>query len=445
MRVRRRSIAAGLALLLTAGSLLAASPASARPSYPTWDDVQAARSDAAAAEAQITAVTDLIASLESAAAEATISAQKAAETYQVARDAEAQAQDAADRLATELSKATAQSAAATRQLGSLFARMGRSGNADVSAALLVDSTNADNALYRLSAVSKLTSRSAHLVDDAEQAANSVTSLSAQADAAATVLEDAAAEAESRLADAATAADAADARLAEQQEHEAELYAQLAFLSDASLSIEEAYLAGVAALADRDETASPAPPVPPAAPADPSTPAAPDAPQPAPAPAPVPAPAPAPAPNPTPKPSVPGNGGGSPLAGTAAARSAVAFARAQVGDWYKFAGEGPNLWDCSGLTMIAYRQAGVTIGAHTVGAQYRYLRDRGRLTPVSGGLRAGDLLFYAQGSTTDSQQMYHTTMYIGGGMMVEAPQRGKQVHITPLRTLRLVPYAGRPTG
>ena len=113
--------------------------------------------------------------------------------------------------------------------------------------------------------------------------------------------------------------------------------------------------------------------------------------------------------------------------------------------YQFAGEGPNVWDCSGLTMIAYRQAGVTIGAHTVGAQYRYLRDRGRLAPVSGGLRPGDLLFYAQGSTTDSQQMYHTTMYIGGGMMVEAPQRGKQVQITPLRTLRLVPYAGRPTG
>lgn len=438
MRVRRRSIAAGLALLLTAGSLLAASPASAAPSYPTWDDLQAARSDAAAAEVQVTAVTDLIASLESAAADATITAQKAAETYQVARDDEAQAQDAADRLASELSDATAASAAASRQLGSLFARMGRNGNADVSAALLVDSTNADNALYRLSAVSKLTSRSAHLVDDAEQAANSVTSLSAQADAAATVLEEAAAEAASRLADAHAAADAADARLAEQQEHEAELYAQLAFLSDTSLTVEQAYVAGLAALADRDETAPPSAPSAPSTPAAPSTPTTPTAPA-------MPQPAPVPAPAPAPKPPAPGNGGGTPLAGTAAARSAVVFATAQVGDWYQFAGEGPNVWDCSGLTMIAYRQAGVSIGAHTVGAQYRYLRDRGRLAPVSAGLRAGDLLFYAQGSTTDSQQMYHTTMYIGSGMMVEAPQRGKQVQIVPLRTLRLVPYAGRPTG
>ena len=44
------------------------------------------------------------------------------------------------------------------------------------------------------------------------------------------------------------------------------------------------------------------------------------------------------------------------------RIALAFAKAQLGERYRFAGAGPNVWDCSGLTMKAWAKAGVKLPA-----------------------------------------------------------------------------------
>jgi cell wall-associated NlpC family hydrolase len=42
-------------------------------------------------------------------------------------------------------------------------------------------------------------------------------------------------------------------------------------------------------------------------------------------------------------------------------------------------------------------------------------------------------------------MYHITIYVGGGKMIEAPEPGKRVQLVPVRTHNLVPYVGRPAG
>ena len=123
----------------------------------------------------------------------------------------------------------------------------------------------------------------------------------------------------------------------------------------------------------------------------------------------------------------------------AVATAIAFARAQLGKPYSWGGAGPNSWDCSGLTMKSYAAAGVNIGSHLVSSQYNAMSRAGRLVPVA-NRQAGDLLFYA-----DSTGFYHVSMYIGGGQMIEAPNKYAPVRIVAVRKGDLVGQAGRPTG
>ena len=77
-------------------------------------------------------------------------------------------------------------------------------------------------------------------------------------------------------------------------------------------------------------------------------------------------------------------------------------------------------DCSGLVMLAWDAAGVSL-PHYSGAQFA---DTIRI-PVW-DLKPGDLLFYGY------QGDEHETMYIGNGLMIEAPYTGSYVHISPVR-------------
>src|SRR5690606_10230868 len=84
--------------------------------------------------------------------------------------------------------------------------------------------------------------------------------------------------------------------------------------------------------------------------------------------------------------------------------AIAYAKAQLGEPYAYAGAGPNSWDCSGLTMQSYASVGVAIGGHGSTSQYNYLKGKGRLVPVSERV-AGDLLFYSEGGSASGTK-YH---------------------------------------
>jgi cell wall-associated NlpC family hydrolase len=133
------------------------------------------------------------------------------------------------------------------------------------------------------------------------------------------------------------------------------------------------------------------------------------------------------------------GVGLPVDAPRAAR-AVAFARGQIGDPYVFAAAGPGSWDCSGLTMGAYASVGISIGIHSATAQYNLARSQGRLVSYA-DRRPGDLIYYTDGGG----DMYHTAIYSGNGMMIEAPYEGVDVREVPVRPNNLVGEVARPTG
>ena len=96
-----------------------------------------------------------------------------------------------------------------------------------------------------------------------------------------------------------------------------------------------------------------------------------------------------------------------------------YALQQVGDRYIAAQSGPSSFDCSGLTLAAWRQGGVSL-PHYSYSQYA----RAKKIPLS-QIRPGDLLFYFGGS------VHHVSMYIGGGKMVHAANPRDGVVITPI--------------
>ena len=99
-----------------------------------------------------------------------------------------------------------------------------------------------------------------------------------------------------------------------------------------------------------------------------------------------------------------------------ARAALDFAYAQLGKPYVFAAAGPDAYDCSGLTMASWAQAGVSM-AHGARAQYSAFPK----VPFS-DLHPGDLVFYGS-------PIHHVAMYIGNGKVIHAPQAGDVVRIT----------------
>jgi cell wall-associated NlpC family hydrolase len=118
-----------------------------------------------------------------------------------------------------------------------------------------------------------------------------------------------------------------------------------------------------------------------------------------------------------------------------ARRAVAFALAQVGKPYLWAGAGPDSFDCSGLTMRAWERAGVPLPHYSAGQAQLVL-------PVPwDGIRPGDLVFFAT-NPRDITTVYHVALYVGDGLVVEAPRPGTHVRVAPVWQPGLL-GAGRP--
>jgi cell wall-associated NlpC family hydrolase len=109
----------------------------------------------------------------------------------------------------------------------------------------------------------------------------------------------------------------------------------------------------------------------------------------------------------------------PASGRAAA--AVQYALAQVGDAYVYGAAGPSAFDCSGLTMMAWAQAGVAL-PHSSSAQM------GSGTPVStSALQPGDLVFYYS-------PVSHVGIYIGNGMLAHAANPSTGVRVDPVGSM-----------
>jgi cell wall-associated NlpC family hydrolase len=128
---------------------------------------------------------------------------------------------------------------------------------------------------------------------------------------------------------------------------------------------------------------------------------------------------------------------------AQARTVVSWAEQQLGKPYQWGAAGPGSFDCSGLTMAALAQAGITV-PHNASAQWQQTSAH----PVAANqLAPGDLVFYA-GSDGSLTAPGHVGIYVGAGEIIDAPDPGADVRFDPLTSISgyvgaTDPYAAAP--
>jgi cell wall-associated NlpC family hydrolase len=121
----------------------------------------------------------------------------------------------------------------------------------------------------------------------------------------------------------------------------------------------------------------------------------------------------------------------------AASAAVAFARSQLGEPYRWGGNSraDGGFDCSGLTSAAYASAGVPI-PRTAQAQY----NAGPRLSADQPIKAGDLVFFGGGP----RSVGHVGLAVSSTAMINAPDVGQAVTVGPIRRRDFV-GASRPTS
>jgi peptidoglycan DL-endopeptidase CwlO len=110
---------------------------------------------------------------------------------------------------------------------------------------------------------------------------------------------------------------------------------------------------------------------------------------------------------------------------------IRYAYAQLGKPYQWGATGPGSFDCSGLTMMAWAQAGVSL-PHSSGAQIGIGR---RVTQSE--LQPGDLIFRYS-------PISHVSLYVGNGQQISATHTGSTVKLQSAFQGEIVGFS-RPTG
>jgi cell wall-associated NlpC family hydrolase len=101
-----------------------------------------------------------------------------------------------------------------------------------------------------------------------------------------------------------------------------------------------------------------------------------------------------------------------IAGGAGKAVDYAYVAANKPAYYGYGDEGPDTYDCSGLTKMAWKAGGKSL-SHNAAAQYR---ETARITKDQ--LEPGDLVFY--------RNLGHVGLYVGGGMIIDASRQGEPV-------------------
>lgn len=120
---------------------------------------------------------------------------------------------------------------------------------------------------------------------------------------------------------------------------------------------------------------------------------------------------------------------------AAAAAAVQYALAQLGTPYRWGGEGPSGFDCSGLVQAAYAAAGIQLPRV---AQQQY--DATPHLPPAAPLEPGDLVFFG----TSASDVTHVGIVVNATQMVDAPHTGAVVRVENFAWSDYL-GAGRPTS
>lgn len=402
---RRRAIAAGVpATLLLAFANPMPAMALRQPDYPSWDDVEQARHNEAAAQATVEQIEGILIRLEAEAAELNRIALELGEDFALATTALEAATAKLDRLKSQADAAQERADESEQRVALIVAQLARSGGGDVTLGLLLGSADdTESLLARLGTADRLTASSAALLEQAIYDKKTAQALAKDARAAERERQRLADDAQEKFDLAQAAAAEAQAKAEAQRADVDRMYAQLATLKGTTEAVEREYQEGLAA----NPPSAPPPPTPPSTPP--------------------------PGVDPAPPPPV-----------SNAVESAISYASAQLGEPYQYGGMGPNAWDCSGLTKASYASVGVYIGPHSSTDQYNYMAAQGRLVPRDQWQR-GDLLFYSYGGSASTPRKYHVAIYLGNGKMIEAPNPSAPVRIVNVRYGDLVPYVGRPTG
>ncbi|MET4703675.1 peptidoglycan DD-metalloendopeptidase family protein [Frigoribacterium sp. UYMn621] len=241
---RVTAIAAALAIVV-AGTILGQTGQSAfAADYPTWADVQAARNNVKAKEAQIAQLNALLTGLQSQVDSAqAIAVQKGAE-WQAAQQKFDESSFKADELKKQADVAQAKAAKSKQQAGQLAARLARAGGSDLSARLFFNGGESKSLLSQLGLASMVKDQSAGLYDKATQDGNSAQALTDQANVAKDALKVLAATAQKALEEANIASEKAAAALSEQEANKGRLEAQRDILATNSTTTEASYNDGV---------------------------------------------------------------------------------------------------------------------------------------------------------------------------------------------------------
>lgn len=399
--MNRRFSRALIAVVATAGLALTATvvaPSWAVPSYPTAAEVAAAKKNVTAKKAMIARLDAIIAELEA-------DAEKLGRVAQIKGEAFNQAQGEVDKVAVKVNSLQAQADAATAaagkaktQLGQIAAQMYRGGAAGTSLDLFLNAGKAEDLLYKLGANEKIAQQSDEIYQRSIAQQLYAQALTDQLQVAKDELATKASAAKVLFDEASNAAGAVQAKVDENNRVSKTMYAQLATLRNTASDLERQRAEGLAA-ERRQQTGS----------ANMSAPEL--------------------------------YAVGDPDAGKV--QIAFDFMKAQLGERYVLGGMGPDVWDCSGLMKAGYSAAGIYIGTHSATNQFRTMGAARKLVPLS-EMKVGDLLWYSQESAFDGDK-YHVVMFVGGGMMIEAPNPARTVRIVPIRWGEMFPYAGRPSA
>ncbi len=399
MALRKNAIIAALSGIgLVAGTLLL-TPAYANPDYPTAAEVAAAKRDVQEKEKLIERIEGILVTLEEEARALETIALKKNEEYNQAIDAKNEMAAKVESLQARVGQSAQEAEDARLQLGRIVAQMFRDRSAsDTTLELLFNPDDAESLLFQMSMEELIAQRTEAIYQAALDKQAQAEALALELEQSRIELEQIEADAEKLYQEAQDAADAVIAKVAQSERERATMMEQLAELKDTAEEIERQRQEGLEW--ERRQAAIRA---------------APTAPE---------------------LYSV-----GEP--DWAEVETAIAFAKEQLGERYVLGGAGPNVWDCSGITMKSYAAAGVYIGWHSATAQYNVLAGQKKLVPFQNAQR-GDLIWWSTESAFSGDK-YHVAIYLGDGMMLEAPNPARTVRIVPVRYGELWPYAGRPTA
>lgn len=238
------SIAVALSIFWS-GSM---SPPALAADYPSWQDVQAAKANEAAAAESIKQIESLIGNLEVEAAESKRVAEEKGQLLLEAQQRLDEVNLRVSRLEKQAQEAEAKAQQSSEQAGRIATQFYRSGGGSFTARLLLGGTNSDNPdqlLSDLGSMSKVIEQSQRIYEEAVTAKNTSQALSDQAQAAKKERETLRAEAESVMQAAAQAVQASQDKLQEQSDRAVVLEAQLAALRDVKVQTVQDYEKGVA--------------------------------------------------------------------------------------------------------------------------------------------------------------------------------------------------------